>query len=114
MTRRHTPLQAERHAAARARIRAGEGFIYLAEIVGLDLLKIGFSLCPENRIGQLFIEYHRHAPIRLLAKVPGTLSDEMRLHGALRPCRAPYYGDETYPLSILTHPAIPVGLRGAP
>lgn len=97
--------------AARARTHAGEGFIYLAELAGTDVIKIGHSLNPEQRAKK--VEHCGfNAKPRLIAKVLGSWVQEKALHRALRDEDAAM-GHEYYRRSILSHPAIPQELREA-
>lgn len=91
--------------AGRARVKAGEGFIYLAECIRTNELKIGFSLDPKKRMPKAGCNTHR-GPCRLLAQMPATISQERALH---RQLGGGNY--EFYPRSILSHPAIPERLR---
>lgn len=65
-----------------ARVRAGEGFIYVAEVVDSDLLKVGFSLDPDDRIKQLRAAYGRE--FRLLGKIAASRKTELAFHRFLR------------------------------
>lgn len=99
---------------AAARIAQGEGFLYVAEVVGTDLIKIGFSLNPKNRIRTLGLRGRGKA--RLVASVRGTLHQEKTLHTKLRHARMPYAAfdsREFYPRSVLEHPCIPASLKNA-
>lgn len=100
-----------RQNEAYARMQAGEGYLYAAEIVKNDAIKIGFSLNPEKRV-RLLRAYYSSA-VRLLAFTPGSLAAERKLHTALRPHALIHHQGpcETYPRSILSHPAIPEALR---
>lgn len=82
--------------AARARISAGEGFIYVAEVIGTDAVKIGFSLNPERRLGP---------KARLLGYFPASIKAERALHVRLASHRHPDFGLEVYPRSIFVHGA---------
>lgn len=100
--------RAKRDAALK-RIRNGEGFIYLAEVVATDVVKIGFSLNPKARVGALWLSTHgTHA--KLLVQVPGTWSEEIVLHRTLRGLSGCLW-HEFYRRSILNHPAIPIEFR---
>ena len=95
--------------AARALVETSPGFIYVAEVVGEPVIKIGFSLTPENRLRYLS---KKRKPYRLLATTPATIAEERQLHRDLEVHGVPAGGmGEHYPRSILTHPAIPSGLR---
>jgi hypothetical protein len=94
---------------ARAKIRAGEGFLYVAEVVGTGIVKIGFSLDPESRIKT--VSPFTQEPVRLMGFFPCSLLLEKKLHRLLRPHTSAKHGNEFYPRSILTHEAIPEGLR---
>jgi hypothetical protein len=101
-----------RHNEAFRRMNAGEGFIYVAEIVGHDMVKIGFSLNPEFRVRGLtaFLP-----PARLLTYTPGSVTAERQLHRTLAEHALRLRGSprrcECYRRSILSHPAIPTELR---
>lgn len=98
----HAPADGlTRRQAARARIFAGEGFIYAAEVVGADTVKIGFSLDPGRRMKAMYVN-GTHGGVRLLKFVPGSWSLEMQLH---RDLREHEIGSELYPRAILNHPA---------
>lgn len=99
--------------AGRARVKAGEGFLYVAEMIGADVVKIGFSLNPRRRVRKSeYFEWRGSSGPRLLAFVPFTLLQEKALHRTLRG-HADSLGSEIYRRSILTHEAIPYGLRAA-
>lgn len=104
-------LRNERRKASMARIRNGEGFIYLAEVVGRRAVKIGFSLKPAERARKA--TPIRGGKVRLIAFVPGSIAVERALHKTLREYTIDSLGNEFYPRSILSHPAIPEGLRPA-
>lgn len=105
-----------RHDLCRAtwhRIRAGEGFLYVVEAVGTDIIKIGFSTNPERRIRGLYGQIPLGSTPRLLIKTPGTLWQERALHKQLAGLSALRHSPECYWRSILSHPAIPPALREA-
>jgi hypothetical protein len=105
-------LRTQRWRAARDRMKAGEGFIYVAEVIGTDVIKIGFSLTPETRAPKAYLNWCpvRGGRTRLVAKVRGSWEQEKDLHHAL--CDGgDALGGEYYHRSILTHPAIPEALR---
>lgn len=105
-----------RHDLCRAtwhRIRAGEGFLYVVEAVGTDIIKIGFSTNPKRRIRGLYGQIPLGSKPRLLAMTPGTLWQERALHKQLEGHSALLHSPECYPRSILSHPAIPKGLHPA-
>ncbi len=52
------------------------GYVYF--IADDDAIKIGYSLCPEGRLAD--IQANTSRPLRLLAKVCGSMDDERRLH----------------------------------
>jgi hypothetical protein len=104
--------RAASHAKSMAAIKAGAGFLYVAEVVGTDEVKIGHALNPKRRMKALKDDYFKEC--RLLKSTPGSLHEEMALHDTL--CR--FLGRkprtlkvEFYPRSILNHPAIPEELR---
>ncbi len=106
-------------AATLARIKAGEGFIYAAQVEHCERgprIKIGFSLMPLRRVYRDIANFANISAVRLLGYFPGSQRDELVLHNALHNAlygrhRCVKHGDdETYPLSIVTHPAIPYGL----
>lgn len=100
--------------ATMARIRAGEGFIYVGEVSGTDIVKIGFSVAPEQRVSSVWTFQHHGCPpnakVRLVHAIPGSYAAETALHRVLRDDPAAL-GHEFYRRSILSHPAIPSGLR---
>jgi hypothetical protein len=97
------------------RMQAGEGFIYLAEIIDRDMVKIGFSLNPRRRMSHHHLR--EHGTPRLMATVPGTILQERQLHQALKAHQiAPRHGwraSEYYPISILIHSALPEAFRSS-
>lgn len=100
---------------ARDRIRAGEGFLYVAQLINEpDVVKIGFALDPAKRVGSLGAD--AKTPATLLAAIPSTFAQECALHKKLRlhaVKRSRSRLSEYYPRSILSHPAIPEALRRA-
>lgn len=100
------------HARAMERIIRGDGFLYVAEVLGTDEIKIGHALDPERRMASIWSDHGKRC--RLLRCMPAELSVERRLHRRLsRFLRRPLQGInlEFYPRSILSHDAIPEGLR---
>lgn len=88
----HKAMMTASLKAARARIGAGEGFIYVAEITGTDAVKIGFSLAPERRLGP---------KVRLLGYFPASIKAERALHEHLRGKQHPdFESREVYPRSV--------------
>lgn len=102
--------------ATMARIREGDGFIYVAEVLGTAVIKIGFSVNPERRARSIYTFRHhgcpRDARVRVVSATPGSFAEEKSLHKVLRR-DASALGHEFYSRSILSHPAIPAGLREA-
>ena len=99
--------------AGRARVKAGEGYLYVAEMLGTDVVKLGFSLNPKNRVRKTWsFQFRGSTGPRLMAFTPYTFLQERALHRTLREHQIGSCG-EFYPRSILTHEAIPEGLRGA-
>ena len=88
---RWTDERRRKYAATWERIRAGEGFIYVAQIENTDLYKIGFSLDPVTRIRRESVPGSR-----LLGFFPASLLAEKRLHRALLKHRTKRWGIETY------------------
>jgi hypothetical protein len=84
-----------------------EGFIYLAEVVGRNAVKIGFSRNPEQRIDHLrrrFRRLHqdRRIDLRLMGYFPADLRSEKDLHNLLARFRnREFKGHETYDISVL-------------
>lgn len=115
MTSGYTPESMARKIAgwkaARARAHAGEGFIYVAQIVGSDMVKIGFSLDPAKRMKGIWC-YRWGTKARLLAQIPATWAQEKALHRALDDGSI-YHTGEYYPSAVLFHDAIPTELRAA-
>lgn len=97
----------------RARVAAGEGFIYVARVIGKPIIKIGFSLTPERRVAALRRDYK--APSRLLVAVPGTIAQERAIHQSLRgfPRARMPRNIEFYHSSVLSCAELPEGLRVA-
>lgn len=94
----------------RTRMARGEGYLYVAELLAAeDVVKIGFSLDPERRVRAL------EPAARLLAHTPCTIEGERAIHRALKQHQITHHNrirrSELYPRSILSHPAIPEGLR---
>lgn len=102
-TARHSPehmaLLSAGQKAARRRIAAGEGFMYIAAVEGTDVVKVGFSLRPERRVKGLG---HR---FRLLGAFACSIKAERQLHAALAGHRHPGFDkQEIYPRSIFVAP----------
>ncbi len=92
------------------RRRNGEGYLYTAEMVGTDVVKIGHSLNPEVRVRD--IRLSNGVKAKLLAMIQAPVEDERALHQTLRGhCRIDLPGFEFYPRTVLSHPALPDGLR---
>ena len=108
----YPPKPYPKKKAARAAVETQQGFIYVAELLNEPVVKIGFSLNPQERLKYLFT---RRSPGRLVAMMLGTIKQERELHRQLAEHRmfACNTFTEGYPRSILTHEAIPEGLRGA-
>lgn len=98
--------------AAYERILCGDGFLYAAEIVGTDKIKIGFSLNPRKRLNGLcpWIVGENGRRGRLLRTIAGSIAQERALHKSLRD-HPSSLGSEFYLRTVLSHPAIPEGLR---
>lgn len=62
-----------------------KGFVYFAEAVGSDRIKVGFSSHPQERVNG----WKDGCPfsVVLLATIPGTWSDEQRCHKFFAPER---------------------------
>ena len=105
----------EGHRRSMDRVRSGEGFLYVAEIVGEpETIKIGHALNLAARTVSLKADHSKE--FRMLASVPAPLSVERRLHRRLR--RAGFgktTGNKTefYPRAVLQHPEIPEALKVA-
>lgn len=100
-------------AAAQARLNAGEGFLYVARVLGTNIVKIGHALDTTKRMKSLKADYGFE--FELMASVPAHFVTERRLHRRLRKHR--HNGGsrnsctEMYHISILAHEAIPDELR---
>jgi hypothetical protein len=96
----------ERWREGMKRCERGEGFIYLAEIIGADVVKIGYSLNPKTRIKQFWmhpsVQGHK---ARLLATCAGTIQQERAFHRRLRddPLSLDY---EFYDRAVVDHPQV--------
>lgn len=84
-TRRSTAKDPEEEAAlgvlrdVRAQRKGRQGYVYLIAVKGDPLaVKIGYSVNPEARVGELQTGNPRE--LYLLAKMPGTLADEKAIH----------------------------------
>jgi len=98
-------------SAVLRRLRVEEGDIYLAEYFNRPEIKIGFTLNLEQRKRTLFAPWD---PGRIVATVRGMFVEEQAIHRALRHLSVrQVWPIETYPRSILSHPAIPAELRSA-
>lgn len=108
----HIDLMRKALRAARERMARGEGYIYLADWADEDVVKIGFSLDPGERIKA--VEYRGKAA-RLAAVIEGTHQQELSLHRQLRDHQIweNIKRSEIYPRSILRHPAVPAALVSA-
>lgn len=105
MSAGYTPARRACRERTSAAIRAGKGYVYVAEIEGTDDIKVGFSLDPQRRARELTRDSRGHH-YRILVAWPGTWSDERRIHAALRKHQLPeraYCGREHYPRSILVN-----------
>lgn len=99
---------------AQKRLWRGEGYIYVASW-GPGTIKIGCALDVEKRMRALKQDYLLAEVPKVLATVRGFLDDEKILHDKLNLFlgRRLRVGREVYPVSILSHPAIPEELRRA-
>jgi hypothetical protein len=88
-------------ARAVKRRKAGEGYIYVAEVIGKpDAIKIGFSLDPDFRIKTLSFK------ARLLGYFQATWAAEQYFHRSLSNCRHPDFPrQEIYLRNFLKHGA---------
>lgn len=84
----------------RERLNAGEGYMYVAEIIGTDRLKVGFSLDPANRVKSLSRNYQ--GPMRLLGQFPASYSAVRAFHARFSRLQAQHgFTREVYPRSAL-------------
>ena len=98
----HIAIIRQTQRVAAARKKAGEGFMYVVEIIGTDAVKIGFSLTPERRAGNF------GSRARLLGFFPCTYATERRFHRLHQDKRHPAFeGREIYPKAILAEPLPP-------
>jgi hypothetical protein len=96
------------HSAARwERIKEGDGYIYVAEVIRLTFanvpigsIKIGFSLDPAKRLQRFPNDVGVVG--RLLGAFPATIHQEKTLHQRLRHLRIK---NEFYPRSALMEAA---------
>lgn len=94
--------------AARARMKDGEGFIYVAA-VGAEIVKVGFSLDPARRVQDLVRYYEGRHEVRLLGHFPASITAERAFHARHAHLQIPpgtnwVPGREHYPRSIFTTP----------
>jgi hypothetical protein len=107
MSAGYTPARRACRERTSAALRAGKGYVYVAEIEGTTDIKVGFSLDPKRRVRELTRNSRRHC-YRVLVAWKGTWSDERRLHTSLRAHQLPekaYCAREHYPRSILVKDA---------
>lgn len=90
-TRAHQDSLSRSLKATWLRISAGEGFMYVAEIVGTGNVKVGFSLNPERRMMDWA------GRVRLLGKFPASRAAEHQFH---RLHAAKAVEREVYPRSV--------------
>lgn len=102
---------------AARRMREGEGFLYVAEVIGTENIKIGYALDLEKRRKSLRQDYFKE--FKMVASAPATIMDEKALHFTLRKLCIPRMvgtkrcPSEFYHRSVLSHWAIPAELRCA-
>jgi hypothetical protein len=77
------------------RVKAGEGFMYVAEVVGTDLLKVGFSLDPDARMRWC------GARFRLLGVFPASRNTEHAFHKFMQANLGAAKRSEVYSRSML-------------
>lgn len=101
------------HRAAEARVQAGEGVLYLARVVGTDIVKIGHTLDFAKRAKAIKADFG--ATIELMASIPANRATERWLHPLLGKYRrrdaVRKSAGEFYHISVLEHPAIPAELK---
>lgn len=97
------------------RMKTELGFLYVAEVIDTAKIKIGYSGDVSLRVKELNYRGYKNQRYRLIASIRGTRAQELALHRRIRHLRSPGYGgaSEYYPRTILTHEAIPAGLRTA-
>lgn len=96
---------------ARAKIRRGDGYIYVAAVDDGAVIKIGFSLDPETRVQAM-----RDRKVRLMGYFPCTLRQERLFHGRLKDFRVSnqHFFSECYPRAAIGTEAFAEALRTAP
>ena len=103
------------HKRSMDRIQAGEGFLYVAEVIGDPAtIKIGHALDVSARVSSLKADYFMD--FRMLASMPAPLTLEKRLHRRLRWAgfgKTRGRKTEFYPRAVLQHPEIPDALKVA-
>jgi hypothetical protein len=90
---------------------AGDGFLYIAEIIGADAIKIGYSRSPASRLYQFGSRLKR--PVRLLLTSPSSHEDEIILHARMAEHRHPDFPShrEIYPTRVLCNGWVPTHIR---
>jgi hypothetical protein len=79
----------------KARVKAGEGFMYVAEWGDKDTIKVGHALNLERRVKELGCNGRY---VRLVGSFPARIEVERAFHKRMRPLRI---DGEVYPRSIL-------------
>lgn len=105
----------EGHRRAMDRVIAGEGFLYIAEVIGTEIVKIGHTLDLANRVKSIRTDHG--VAVKMIASIPAALTQERNLHWRLRKFRdrGPVRGcaTEFYHRSVLGCEALPAALRSA-
>jgi hypothetical protein len=86
-------------ARGKARVKAGEGVLYVAEWRDKNTIKVGHTIDLERRIKELGI--HREY-VRLLGSFPAPIEVERAFHKRMRPFQIE---GEVYPRAVLTEDA---------
>lgn len=102
-------------SAAAKRAREGDGVIYLAEVIGTDTVKIGYTINTEKCIKRIWSDHG--VRVRIIGTMKAKITQEKALHWLLRKHRdkGPVRGcaTEFYHRSVVLNKHFPIELCGA-
>jgi hypothetical protein len=86
LLKRHCPITEEEERYIQEPFyRRAQGFVYFIQAGESGPIKIGFSSDPKMRFGALQTAHHE--TLRLVATMPGTESDEAKMHKRFKKSR---------------------------
>lgn len=113
-----TPGEVQRRNAiseAARKAREGEGVIYVAEVIGTDTIKIGYTVNIAKMVKRIVTDHG--VCVRVIGTMPATIMQEKALHASLRKHRNPGpvrgCATEFYPRGVMLTAAFPVELIAA-